>query len=81
MTADEQQAWEQVVTKASAQRSYTAVQVENRRRTLNQALAANKQGRARQAARWLDSAQQTLNEIEAILAANADLIRLRGQEG
>lgn len=81
MNEQERDAWEDVVTKASAQRSYAAVTVDRRQQALNQALAADKQGRARQAARWLAGAQQTLNEIDAILAANAELIRLRGQEG
>lgn len=76
MTAAERMAWERLVTQASADRSSIAAHVQEHQRQLNAIQAASKRSSQRQA--WLASWQDKLADVDAILAANEELLRLRG---
>jgi hypothetical protein len=81
MTQDQQQAWDRLVEVTRQRQAAAQDIIARRQRDLDNALAANKPGRSRQAARWLATAQDQATEIAAILAVDAELTRFRGQEG
>ena len=80
MTANERAAWERLLANAVRKRSYRAALVQNCQRALARTRAANKPARARRVECWLQRAQRELDESDAILAANALLLRCHGQE-
>ncbi len=81
MDAKQREIWNAFVAKTRADRQKYQDAVDRHTSRVDQMAAANKAGLVRQAQRWLDSALTALDEIDAILAADAELTRFRGQEG